>query len=210
MPEAIARKQYDRMASTYDRLWRTYLDRTLRLLKRAAQLAPHEIVLDVACGTGAFERMQLADNPAQRIVGVDISARMLRVAERKCCRSPALLFVRAQAAALPCPSQSYDVIVSANAFHYFDQPLVVLGQMRRALKANGRLIILDWCKDFPVCALCDILLSALDPAHQHCYTQRELHQLLCAAGFEIRSATRARFGLVWGVMQATAVKREGG
>jgi ubiquinone/menaquinone biosynthesis C-methylase UbiE len=91
MPEAIARKQYDRMASTYDWLWRTYLDRTLTLLKRAAQVAPHEIVLDVACGTGAFERMQLADNPAQPIIGVDISAHMLQIAERKCYRFPALL-----------------------------------------------------------------------------------------------------------------------
>jgi ubiquinone/menaquinone biosynthesis C-methylase UbiE len=97
MPEAIARKQYDRMASTYDWLWRTYLDRTLTLLKRVVQVAPHEIVLDVACGTGAFERMQLADNPAQPIIGVDISAHMLQIAERKCYRFPALLFLRARA-----------------------------------------------------------------------------------------------------------------
>ena len=101
------------------------------------------------------------------------------------------------------------MIVSANAFHYFDQPLAVLAQMRRILKADGRLIILDWCKDFPMCALCDILLSALDPAHQHCYTQRELHHMLSAAGFEICGASRVRLGLVWGVMHVMAIKTRG-
>jgi ubiquinone/menaquinone biosynthesis C-methylase UbiE len=207
MPEAIARKQYDQMAGTYDRLWRTYLDRTLSLLKRTAMIAPHEVVLDVACGTGAFEHMLLADCATQRVVGVDISARMLQVAERKCHVFPVLFFLRARALALPCKRQSCDVIVSANAFHYFDHPMVVLEQMQRVLKPSGRLIILDWCKDFPLCALCDTMLSAIDPAHQHCYTQRELHGMLSAAGFEIRHATRARFGLVWGVMVATAVKR---
>jgi ubiquinone/menaquinone biosynthesis C-methylase UbiE len=208
MPEAIARKQYDHMAGTYDWLWQSYIARTLALLKRAAQIAPYEIVLDVACGTGAFERMLLAEFATQRLVGVDISPRMLQIAERKCCRFPALLFLRARASALPCQSQSFEVIVSANAFHYFDQPLTVLEQMRRALKVNGRLIILDWCKDFPLCALCDVVLSAIDPAHQHCYTQREFHQLLSAAGFEIHHATRARFGLIWGVMLATAAPRQ--
>jgi len=209
MPEAIARKQYDQMAGTYDRLWRTYIDRTLALLKRAAMIQPHEIVLDVACGTGAFEHMLLADCPSQPIVGVDISAGMLRIAEHKCCGFPALLFQHARASALPCKDQSCDVIVSANAFHYFDQPQLVLEEMRRVLEPEGRLIILDWCKDFPLCALCDILLSAIDPAHQHCYTQRELHSLLSAAGFEIRHATRERFGLVWGVMLAAAALTQG-
>jgi hypothetical protein len=48
-------------------------------------------------------------------------------------------------------------------------------------------------------------LSAIDPAHKHCYTQAELHQLLAAAGLSVRQAARVRFGVVWGLMIATAV-----
>jgi ubiquinone/menaquinone biosynthesis C-methylase UbiE len=206
MPEAVARQQYDHMAGFYDRLWRTYIAKTLSVLKDWVMIGPHETVLDVACGTGTFERMLLADCASQRIVGVDISARMLIIAKRKCRAFLSPLFQRARASALPCVSRSCDVIVSANAFHYFDEPLVVLAEMRRVLKTEGKLVIIDWCKDFPLCALCDIILSAIDPAHRHCYTQHEFHDLLSAAGFEIRWATRVRFGLVWGLMIATATK----
>jgi hypothetical protein len=53
--------------------------------------------------------------------------------------------------------------------------------------------MLDWCKDFPLCALCDSILSVIDSAHQRCYTQHELHTLLDAAGFVVRRVT----GAVW-------------
>ena len=88
---------------------------------------------------------------------------------------------------------------------YIAQTLAFLNTWARI--ESCEVVILDWCKDFPVCALCDIVLSAIDPAHQHCYTQRELHDLLAAAGFDVRHATRVRFGLVWGPMVATAVPR---
>ena len=207
MPETAARTQYDQMASFYDRLWRTYIAQTLAFLKTWARIESSETVLDIACGTGAFERIVLADCPSQPIVGIDISARMLAIAAQKCCPFPTVLFQRARASALPCRAHSCDLIVSANAFHYFDAPLLVLEEMRRVLKPGGRVVILDWCKDFRLCALCDILLSAIDPAHQHCYTQHELHGLLTAACLDVHRATRVRFGLVWGLMVATAAPR---
>ena len=80
----------------------------------------------------------------------------------------------------------------------------VLAEMRRVLKPGGQLTILDWCRDFPICAACDVVLSALDPAHKQCYTRREFHALLVEAGFAIHRARRVRFGAVWGLMVATA------
>jgi ubiquinone/menaquinone biosynthesis C-methylase UbiE len=207
MRETAVRTQYDQIASYYDRLWRTYIAQTLAFLKAWARIGSSETVLDIACGTGAFERIVLADCPSQPIIGIDISARMLAIAEQKCCTFPNVLFQHARASALPCLAQSCDLIVSANAFHYFDTPLLMLEEMRRVLKPGGEVVLLDWCKDFRLCALCDIVLSAIDPAHQHCYTQHEFHDLLAAAGFDIHRAARVRFGLVWGLMVATAVPR---
>ena len=77
-------------------------------------------------------------------------------------------------------------------------------QSVRVLKPGGNLIILDWCKDFLVCRICDWVLQCIDPAHQQCYTQAEFHHLLNSTGFEIHRATKVRFGLVWGLMVATA------
>jgi ubiquinone/menaquinone biosynthesis C-methylase UbiE len=204
MPEAIARRQYDQMAGFYDRLWRGYVTRTLAFLKGWARITPVEAVLDVACGTGVFARMLLADNPAQRVAGVDISAPMLQCAAGKCGRYASFTLQQARVQALPYASCSFDVVISANAFHYFDEPLAVLAEMRRVLKPGGQLTILDWCRDFPVCAACDVVLSVLDPAHKQCYTRREFHALLAEAGFAIHRARRVRFGAVWGLMVATA------
>jgi hypothetical protein len=82
--------------------------------------------------------------------------------------------------------------------------------MRRVLKPGGSAVILDWCKDDLVCRLFDLVLKLIEPAYQQCYTQPEFHRLLAAAQFKIQSAGRVRFGLLWGLMIATAVNPETG
>lgn len=204
MPEQEARRQYDRMATIYDWLWHAYVRNTLTFLQDWAALAPEARVLDVACGTGTFEHLTARAQPLQRILGVDLASGMLAEAEAKCAAFPAIRFVQARAASLPVGSQQVDVVVSASAFHYFDDPVAVLAAMRDALRPGGYVVILDWCKDFVLCRLCDLALHAIDPAHKHCYREAELHALLQQAGFTVRQARRVRFGLVWGLMVATA------
>jgi ubiquinone/menaquinone biosynthesis C-methylase UbiE len=147
----------------------------------------------------------LSEHLKQRIVGVDLSAKMLEIAREKCQAHPNVTFCIASAAALPFADQSFDVVVSASALHYFDQPVMSLGEMRRVLKPGGSVVILDWCKDYLVCRLFDLVLKLIEPAYRQSYTQMEFHRLLAAAQFEIQSARRVQFGLVWGLMIATAV-----
>lgn len=204
MTEAQVREQYDQLATRYDQRWRRYVSNTLSFLKVWAQIAPTDLVLDVACGTGEFERLILNENPAQNMVGVDISDEMLTIAQQKLQAYPNTAFFPASVTNLPLADQSFDVVVSASSFHYFDDSGAALAEMKRVLKPNGKVIILDWCKDYLLCRLCDFLLKIIDPAHKQCYTQAEFHHLLTAAGFNIQRATKVRFGLVWGLMVATA------
>ncbi|WP_431356792.1 hypothetical protein [Komarekiella delphini-convector] len=69
---------------------------------------------------------------------------------------------------------------------------------------NGQVIILDWCKDYLLCRLCDFILKLVDPAYKQCYTQLEFHNFLKSAQFDIERATKFHFGAVWGMMVATA------
>lgn len=204
MIETIVRKQYDQLAAVYDLRWRSYIANTLSFLKTWAEISPLDTVLDVACGTGEFERLLLAEYSSQQIVGVDISDKMLAIAQKKCIAYPQVLFQTASASTLPFDSNSFDVIVSANSFHYFDDPITALKEMRRVVKPNGKVIILDWCRDYLVCKICDFILKGFDPAHKQCYTQYEFHRLLEDADFAVCRATRIRFGVVWGLMVATA------
>ncbi|RUR83147.1 class I SAM-dependent methyltransferase [Chlorogloeopsis fritschii PCC 9212] len=204
MMETKVSQQYNQMASVYDRRWSGYILNTLLFLKNWAQIPPSATVLDVGCGTGEFEKIVLAENPTQHMVGVDISQKMLAIAQNKCHEYTNVSFQTASVLQLPFADDSFDVIVSASAFHYFDAPDAALTEMKRVLKPDGCVVILDWCRDYFLCQVCDILLKIFDPAYKQCYSQAEFHNLLAAAGFEIRRASKVRFGIVWGMMIATA------
>lgn len=204
MTEAKVREQYDQMASQYDWRWRGYTAQTLDFLQAWAQISPLANVLDVGCGTGEFEQRLLRESSAQRVVGVDLSENMLAIAQQKFHAHPNVQFQHASVLALPFSEQTFDVVVSANAFHYFDQPLAALAEVKRVLKPQGQLIVLDWSRDFLLCKVCDAVLKVFDPAHQQCYTQAEFHHLLTSAQFEVCRSTKASFGLVWGLMAIVA------
>ncbi len=56
-------QSYDQLATAYDRRWRSYEDATLHATLEAIPCRQSERLLDVACGTGEFERMLLARCP---------------------------------------------------------------------------------------------------------------------------------------------------
>ncbi len=204
MSETVIRSQYDQMADVYDQRWNNYIAKTLSFVKNWAQISPEAIVLDIGCGTGEFERLLLTENPQQVITGVDISEEMLLVAKQKCRTYPNVSFQNASVSALPFADNSFDVVVSASAFHYFDDPDIALKEIKRVLKPDGKVVILDWCKDYLLCRICDFFLKFVDPAYKRCYTQKEFHSLFTSALFNIERTTKFRFGVVWGMMIASA------
>ena len=84
MNDLAVRQQHDRLARVYDRRWSRYVSRTLVFLKTWASIPPQAAVLDIGCGTGEFERLALSEQPEQRMVGVDLSVKMLEIAREKC------------------------------------------------------------------------------------------------------------------------------
>lgn len=203
--ETRVRQQYDRLAEIYDQRWQFYITNTLAFLVDWAEIRPSEQVLDVACGTGELERRLAFRNPQQKLWGIDFSEKMLAIAQAKCADLPYVSFQQASASALPWQEPQFNAIVCANAFHYFDEPVVTLQEMQRVLCFEGRIIILDWCRDFLVCRLCDWILGWVDPAHKRCYTEMELHRCLTLAGYKVQRSQRVRFGLIWGLMAVEAI-----
>lgn len=197
--------QYNRWARVYDRLWQRYVNRTLSVLQKSAALTAGEQVLDLACGTGAFEKRVRATGPTAELVGVDLAPAMLERARSKLDGADGVRFVQADAHDLPFASGSFDVVVCASTFHYFRHPRTVLEEVGRVLRPSGRLVLLDWCRDYWTCWAMDELLRRIDPAHHYCYTLAELRALLDAAGFVIPYDFQYRFDLIWGMMVVGAV-----
>ena len=70
---------------------------------------------------------------------------------------------------------------------------------------KGKVIILDWCRDYFVLKICDRFFKFIAPAYQHCYTQAELDRLLKAAGFNVFKNSKVRLGMIWELIAITAM-----
>jgi ubiquinone/menaquinone biosynthesis C-methylase UbiE len=102
-----------------------------------------ELVLDVACGPGAFV---LALAPRVRLaVGIDLTPEMLRQAREFQTEKQILnaVFASADADHLPFPHACFDLVSCQHAFHHITRPELVLVEMIRLTKPEGRLLILD-------------------------------------------------------------------
>jgi len=196
--------QYDAWARVYDRLWRRYMNQTLPVLQTSAAVAPGDRVLDLACGTGDLLARMARDTPGAALAGIDLTGEMVRRARQKLAAVPEAQIEEADAHDLPFGDEAFDIVVCASTLHYFTHPDQVLGEARRVLRPGGRLVVLDWCRDFWTCRVMDAMLQLVDPAHGACYTLGELRALLRKSGFGVRFDFRYRFDLVWGMMVAEA------
>jgi ubiquinone/menaquinone biosynthesis C-methylase UbiE len=108
-----------------------------------AKAQPADVVLDIACGPGVFA---LALAPRVSFVrGVDLTPEMLRrarayQAERQIANAA---FVRGDAEELPFPSGAFDLVSCQCSFHHMPKPELVLREMVRVAKPEGRLVIID-------------------------------------------------------------------
>lgn len=207
MTQAIA--QYDRLAATYDRRWRCYLDETIGRAASYVEGLETARCLDVACGTGALIARLHATWPQATLVGLDGSAAMLARAIVGVGSSRYVTLCQGVVEALPIATATCDWVACTNAFHYFPQPTSVLAEMHRVLKPNGRLLLLDWCRDGWHCRILNRWLRLTDPGHVWMYTQREWRRLLDAERFTVERMERFHapwlFGWrVWEMMACVA------
>lgn len=97
-------------------------------------------VLDFGCGSGA--NTVLLANRGARVIAVDISESLLRLAGRRLAVNGApgaAAFIAASAHDLPLPSDSIDVVFGIAILHHLDLALVSR-EVHRVLKPGGRAI----------------------------------------------------------------------
>lgn len=143
---------FDTVSGRYD-----FLNRVLSLGRDAswrhravshARLGAGEVGLDVGVGTGdlAFDLLAASD-PSSRVVGIDLSERMLERLRRRVAASPlgTRLEVRAaDAQSLPFGDASFDRVTAGFAVRNFGDLDAGLREMRRVLRAGGRAVVLEF------------------------------------------------------------------
>jgi SAM-dependent methyltransferase len=192
-PERV-QEHFQSAASSFDELYTDEpaegrLQRLLRpgLFRRAeaavslAASLENPRVLDVGCGSGRVGELVL-DAGAAEYVGIDFSAPMLELAERRLTRfGERVSLVQGDFLAQPLEGQ-FDLILALGLFDYIEQPHLftrrlyelcsgaVLGSFPAWTWIRGpiRKIRYEWINDCPIFN----------------YTERELELLFSATGFE--------------------------
>jgi demethylmenaquinone methyltransferase/2-methoxy-6-polyprenyl-1,4-benzoquinol methylase len=112
--------------------------------RRLAELAGNpQDVLDLCCGTGDIaRRLARRGGMPGRVVGVDFTDEMLRVAQR---RLP-INWIRADALRLPFPDASFDVVSVGYGLRNLANLDDGLREVYRVLRLGGKLLSLDFGK----------------------------------------------------------------
>lgn len=142
---------FDRIAPRYDLLNRVLsIGTDLSWRRRALDLArldENGRALDVGTGTGDFALALLARSPrSAAVTGVDLSAGMLAVAERRAGRAavgPRYERLIASVESLPFDDETFDVAMAGFVIRNVGDIPKGLREMRRVLKRGGRAVILD-------------------------------------------------------------------
>ena len=103
------------------------------------------MVVDIGCGAGQ-STLQLAARlgTTGRVVGVDISAPLLELAQRRAMSLPQVSFLQADAQCVDLRHGIADGIYSRFGVMAFADPQQAFGHFRRILKPSGRLAFVCW------------------------------------------------------------------
>lgn len=138
---------FDEIAPTYDRLNHLFtlnIDRKWRkeIVKYLSEKKIlSKVILDIASGTGDLTSELLDLNPVT-IYAADISKNMLEILKRKVCDNR-LETLQADAAELPFKDNYFDLITIGFGIRNFEYLNKSLNEMRRVLKPDGCLVILE-------------------------------------------------------------------
>src|SRR3954465_47073 len=146
MAETRARELFAPLGPTYDRYARLLSfgqdPRWRRFLVSRVPVGAGDVVLDVACGTGAVA-LELVRQKGCSVVGVDQSPEMLAEAQRRL-GSGRIRLVEASARELPFEDSSFDGLTAAYLLRYLDDLPAGLAELARVLRPGGTAALLDF------------------------------------------------------------------
>lgn len=137
-----SKKAFDHQAATYDCDVKGQHARSLYpfLLKKLSNITYHS-ALDLGCGTGEMMRLILEQDAGKKLTGIDLSEKMLEVANGKLRNQVELIL--ADSEHLPFPDSTFDVVYCNDSFHHYPAPEYVLAEIKRVLKTGGTFLMGD-------------------------------------------------------------------
>ena len=132
----------DAMSMGMHRLWK-------RILVEIAGIKDHDVVLDIAAGTGDIAKLISKQFPSTEIYVSDINNEMLSVGRERSIDegfSNNTFFCQLSGEAIPFKDNTFDVITLGFGLRNFTDKPEGLKEIKRCLKKGGRLLVLEFSK----------------------------------------------------------------
>lgn len=151
--EQALREEFDRWAEAGrgEGMEKDHLPITLPVLERMRPAATDN-VLDVGCGAGWLSRRMSRLVPEGRVVGMDISDAMIRVARRNSLDHDNVLYVTGEAGEIPWEPGFFHHAVSVESSYYWPNPAAGMKEIYRVLRDGGSAwILINYYRDNAHC-----------------------------------------------------------
>ncbi|MEK7950329.1 class I SAM-dependent methyltransferase [Luteolibacter soli] len=139
MSQQSPEQRFSNRVENYIRYRPSYPQELIALLEREAKLTPESVIADIGSGTGIFSELLLKAGYA--VNGVEPNPPMREAAERLLAGYPRFHSVDGSAQATTLADHGADLIVSAQAYHWFDTP-EARAEFRRILKSGGKIALI--------------------------------------------------------------------
>lgn len=179
-PELL-REEFNRWAEAGrgDGMEQDHLPITLPVLEKM-RLAATDNVLDLGCGSGWLSRRISQRVPEGRVVGMDISDEMIRLARRNSIEHDNLLFVTGEVGEIPWEPNFFTHAISVESAYYWPDPASGIREIHRVLRPGGAAwILINYYRDNAHCHQWGALLAI----PTHLLSAAEWTELFRAAGF---------------------------
>ena len=142
--ENQVKEYFNQVAPQYNEQRSRCYGQALRdIILAQVEIGSRENVADIGAGTG-YLALELAKK-AGKVLAVDNSSQMLAIAKEEAVKAGLrnIEFLEGDAADLPLPAKSVNLVVANMLLHHVNDPLQVIREMYRILKPEGRIVITD-------------------------------------------------------------------
>lgn len=199
---------WQRVASKYEHAWSGLTRGFIPSLLKAAGISGGQQVLDVACGPGYVS--ELAHAQGAKVLGLDFSAEMVRIAQE---RNPHIDFLEGDAQELAFDDDSFDCVVMNFGLLHLSKPKAAFAEARRLLRVGGRYVFTVWAgpEESPGARLVEDAVKAharmnvelpSGPDYFAYANENDCRQALRAVGFDANTFSFETVTVQWQVASA--------
>ena len=149
----LLREEFNRWAEAGrgEGMEQDHLPITLPVLEKMG-LAATDNVLDVGCGSGWLARRLAKRVPEGRVVGMDVSDEMIRVARRTSIDFENILYATGEVGEIPWEANFFNHAISVESAYYWPEPAAGIREIFRVLRPGGAAwILINYYRDNPHC-----------------------------------------------------------